>query len=200
MTYKKKDYYAIKAKEEKYPARSVYKLQEIDKKQSLIKKGYIILDLGCCPGSWLKYCSAKIGPSGKVIGIDTQTLSLSIPPNAQFIQEDIFSSPAINTFATKNTFFDLIISDLAPATSGIKNRDHQRSLQLAFRALEIAEVLLKPGSNFLCKFFQGEDNNVLFVKIKSLFSKMVLEKPKSSRKQSVELFVVGLGKKIVAST
>ena len=210
MNNKKPDFYQKKAKKEHYPARSVYKLEEIDKKHRLLKKGLTVLDLGSTPGSWIKYTATKIGPSGHVVGIDINPLPIQVPENASFIQSDIFEDSSIESIfsfltshfsllTSQNTeqgkVFDLVLSDMAPATSGIKSMDHQRSLNLAFRAIELAETCLKKGGSFLCKFFQGEDNQLLFDRVKQQFVKFHIEKPASSRKQSFELFVLGIGKK-----
>lgn len=195
MNRQKPDFYSKKAKKEHYPARSIYKLEEIDKKHSLIKPGNAILDLGSSPGSWLKYCAKKTGPTGRIIAIDRQPLSINLPDNAIFYQADIYDKNLFSLIQNSYNNFHLILSDMAPSTSGIKSVDHQRSLNLAFRAMEIAESFLKKNGAFLCKFFQGADNQLLFQKIKSMFIKTHIEKPSSSRKESFELFVLGIGKK-----
>ncbi len=184
--YSKTDFYTKKAKEENYPARSVYKLQEIDQKYKIIKAGDRVLDLGCAPGSWLMYISRKVGPRGRVLGVDINDLKIEVPDNVKFIKADVFKFEV-------NGKFNVVVSDLAPNTTGIGFADAQQSLEFCERALEIAKrVLIKEG-NFVCKIFEGEETDEIYKSIKPLFAFAKKYKPKASRKESREIYIIGVG-------
>ena len=187
------DYYSIKAKKENYAARSVYKLIEIDQKYHLIKKGMKILDIGCSPGSWSQYLLNKIG-NGKILGIDISNNIMVTDKRFTFIKSDIFKID-INLLKEKVGLFDLILSDIAPNTSGDKFRDSQISLRMLEHVFDIARHLLKPSANVIAKVFQGEDledyiKNYLKLNYKQIFR----FKPKSSRKESKEIYIIALEK------
>ena len=188
------DHYSRRAKKEKFPARSVYKLQEIQRKYNLIKKGDKVLDLGCFPGSWLLLAAKLTGAGGQVVGVDLQPVSIEIPSNARVYKADILS---INDefFRSEGQDFNIIISDMAPATSGSKHVDSARSFNLCQAALSIAQNMLIPGGSFVCKIFQGEDFKAFSDSVKSSFNKTRIFKPQSSRKASREIYIIGLGKK-----
>ena len=189
-----KDYYFYKAKKEKYPARSVYKLEEIDKKYRLIKRKNRILDLGAVPGSWSKYCGSRVGEKGLVVGVDKGKTKIEISGNMVFIQEDVFNLD-IGKLRDLTPYFDIVLSDLAPATCGIKSADQTRSLELAVRAFDIAGQVLAPGGHFVCKIFQGPDmKKMLLDKIRQSFEWVKTVKPKSTRKKSFELYIVALNR------
>ncbi|MFH1129620.1 MAG: RlmE family RNA methyltransferase [Patescibacteria group bacterium] len=182
----KEEYYTLKAKQDKYPARSVYKLQQIDEKFNLFKKNDKVLDLGCAPGSWLLYASRKIGEKGAVTGVDLEDLKTEIPSNATFLKLDV--SNFGNSITKK---FNVIMSDMAPNTSGDHSVDVQRSIELCEMALEIAKVSLNKGGNFLCKIFEGEGIQEFFKKMEQSFSFVKRYKPLASRSESREIFIIG---------
>lgn len=186
LSYSKKDFYTKKAKEENYPARSVYKLKEIDKKYGLIKKGDVVLDLGCAPGSWLLYISEKVSDNGKVIGADMADIKINLPKNAEFIKGEI-------TKIKISDRFDVVVSDLSPSTSGINFVDTGYSLELCAKALETAEMVLNPGGNFLCKIFEGEGIDEFFKTVKQNFKFAKRFRPKATRKESREIYIIGKG-------
>jgi len=191
---KVKDFYYYKAKREKYPARSVYKLEEIDRKYRLIKKGKRILDMGAAPGSWSKYCCSRVGDKGLVVAVDRGKVKIGEYNNMIFIQQDVFSMD-VARLKELTPFFDIVLSDLAPATTGIRNADQAKSLELAIRAFEIADQALAPGGHFVCKIFQGPDVKInLLDKIRRSFEWVKTVKPKSTRKESFELYIVALNK------
>jgi len=185
-----KDFYFFKAKKENYPARSIYKLEEIDKKYNLIKKGYKILDLGCAPGSWSKYCLEKVGSEGFVLGIDISDIKMSGSDNFIFLKEDIFKLDIAKVKSITQKF-DAVISDMAPATTGTREVDQARSLDLVKQAFAIAKQFLKKGGFFICKIFQGPDFNSYLKIIESDFEWLKIIKPASSRKESFEIFILG---------
>lgn len=148
------DHYTRRAKKEKYPARSVYKLEEIQQKFRILGKGDRVLDLGCAPGSWLLFAAKQTGSSGQVIGIDLQKLSIDLPPHAQAIQADV-TDPETGWVELAGGKFDVVISDMAPATTGNKVVDTARSFDLCRAALDVALKVLKPGETWFAKFFKG---------------------------------------------
>lgn len=188
------DHYSRLAKKENYPARSVYKLQEIQSRYKLIKKGGRVLDLGCYPGSWTIYASGLVGEKGTVVGIDLKKLDIKIPSNALVYQCDIFNIDD-NTLFSIGKDFDVVISDMAPATTGSKSVDAVRSYDLCMAALDIANNVLLHNGSFLCKIFQGEDFNEFLEMVKAAFNTYKIFKPQSSRKFSKEIYIIGLGKK-----
>jgi 23S rRNA (uridine2552-2'-O)-methyltransferase len=183
------DAYYRQAKKDKYPARSVYKLQEIQKKHHLIKKGHKVLDLGCCPGSWLLYAARQTGSSGKVVGIDLNPVSIQVPSHVNVLTADVLDLDA----GTLDKAFNVVLSDMAPATTGNKIVDTARSMSLCESALHIAKSVLVPGGSFVCKAFQGSDFKSFSEKVRLAFETRKIFKPRSSRKESKEIFIVGLG-------
>ena len=188
------DHYTSKAKKDNYPARSVYKLEEIQGKTKIIKKGQKILDLGCAPGSWLLYASKITGNKGKVIGIDLKPVTINLPAHARaYIGDMLFMDSELLEKVGKD--YNLVLSDMAPNTTGNKDVDAARSYNLCEAALNIACDLLLPKGNFVCKIFQGGDFEQFLLLVKKQFSKYKIFKPQSSRKASKEIFIIGLGKK-----
>lgn len=185
----KNDFYTKKAKREGYPARSVYKLQEINNKYSLIKEGDRVLDLGCAPGSWLSYISKIIGPSGKVLGVDLADIKIPVPDNAVFLRKNMFdlTDDDLWQFGMK---YNAILSDSAPKTSGIKFADAGKSLNLCEKAFQICQNFLIPGGNFFCKIFEGESTNYFFNEIKNNFRFAKRFRPKATRKESSEIYII----------
>jgi 23S rRNA (uridine2552-2'-O)-methyltransferase len=185
-----KDPYGVKAKEEGYPARSVYKLKEIQDKYRLIRPGQRIVDLGCHPGSWLRFCSQSVGPVGRVLGLDLKKPTIPLAPNMLFLQADLLKVPdeTIQEWAGQA---ELVLSDLSPKTSGIKWLDHQRSLELNLRALEIGYLVLKKGGSAVLKIFEGEGSKDFINKMKDRFEQVRIHKPKSSRSESSEIYLIG---------
>ena len=188
------DYYARQARKEKYPARSVYKLEEIQKKFSVLKKGSKVLDLGCCPGSWLLFASEAVGDRGLVFGVDISPLALRLPPNCRFLQHDVLAWDE-SFLEAIGTGFQTVLSDMAPSTTGSKFVDSHRSLELSESALAICARVLKVGGAFVCKVFQGPDFKVFSDTVTERFRRVARFKPKSSRKESKEVYIVALGKK-----
>ena len=190
------DHYSERAKKERYPARSVFKLKEAQKKFRLIKKGDRVLDLGCSPGSWLLYAAELTGKRGRVLGIDLKAPHIKLPPQAKTLRADILTIDRAWFDEQKlGDRFNVVLSDMAPATSGNKGLDAARSFQLCQAALNIAEMVLEPGGSFICKIFQGEEFKDFSDIVKNRFKRHKIFKPRSSRKESKEIFVVGLGYK-----
>jgi 23S rRNA (uridine2552-2'-O)-methyltransferase len=186
------DHYTDRAKKEKWLARSVYKLEEIDKKYNLIKKGDKILDLGCYPGSWSQYCLQKIGPGGEVVGIDFKKPAKLASPNFRFIEGDILTMNFAKNGPMEITPRHMILSDVAPQTTGMRISDASRSMELAQKALEIACVSLRYKGHFLCKLFENEEINHFKKQISNHFEQVFLIRPRAVRKRSREIYTLGL--------
>jgi 23S rRNA (uridine2552-2'-O)-methyltransferase len=188
------DHYTRRAKDENWLARSVYKLEEIDKKYRLIRPGNRVVDLGCSPGSWSQYCVKQVKMSGRVIGVDLNDKGNFSAPNFIFIQADILALDP-DELARTTGEVDLVISDLAPGTTGIRITDEARSLELAKRAFLISATLLKKGGHFLCKIFEGGDFLEFKREISGWFEDIHLSRPLAVRKRSREIYLLGYIKK-----
>lgn len=188
------DHLTRRARAEGYPARSVYKLEEIQKKFHVMKKNDVVLDLGCAPGSWMLYASAQVGDGGRVFGIDLKTVDIKLPENSISIQDDILHMDD-DRFLSETNGPDVLLSDMAPATTGRKDVDALRSFDLCQMALHVADEHLKENGNFICKIFQGNDFNAFQKHVKSKFKECKIFKPESCRKQSKEIYIIAKGKK-----
>lgn len=187
------DPFRTRARAEGYVARAVYKLKEIDEKYRLFEPGQRVLDLGCSPGSWLQYIARRVGPRGLVLGVDTAPLAIPVAPPIYFLQGAV-ESLDFEMVAGVSPVFDVVVSDLAPKTTGVRQVDQQRSLHLARRALELARRLLKSGGHFLVKVFAGPDLSQLEVALRQDFRALRRVKPAGSRAASRELYLLGLNR------
>lgn len=193
MAYNPKDYYFKQAKKENYAARSVFKLQEIDQRFNLIKQGYKILDLGAAPGSWSQYASQKVGKLGRVLGIDLQPILLTLP-NSVFVtadMRDLDLAALLKKFEFEPPF-DLVLSDMAPKTTGIRVTDQTRSRELCDLALSVAEKYLRVNGHFVAKLFHSEEFEEFRDELKKRFKEVQVLRPKSTRKESKEVFLIGM--------
>jgi len=191
-----KDFYYKKAKKEKYPARSVYKLEEALNKYKFMKRGDSVLDLGCCPGSWSLYASEVVGEKGIVVGVDLQEVVASPRAGGSeiiWIRESIMKPEMVEAVRRIRPAFRVLIADLAPRTTGNRWADHQQSMVLVRQTLALAAELLLPNGNYYCKAFQGEDYPEFVKEVGEQFQKVKTVKPKSSRVESREVFVLGMG-------
>ena len=186
---RKKEFFTELAKKEGYPARSVYKLKEINEKFGIFKKGDNILDLGSAPGSWILYASKIVGNKGQVTGVDQEEIKIGKLPNVSFIKKSVFDLQE-SDFKEK---FQSVISDLSPKTSGIKSVDSGRSLELVEKAFKTAEMFLAPGGSFVCKVFESEQINSFVNKMKKYFESVKISKPKAVFKKSKEFYLVSKG-------
>ena len=194
MSYNPRDHYFKKAKQENFAARSVFKLEEIDQRSKIFKSGQYVLDLGAAPGSWSQYASKKVGDKGRVLGVDLTPITINLP-NAVFIKADLYDLNLEETFRAHGfePSFDIVMSDMAPKTTGIKSTDQARSLALCELALDIGIRFLKPKGTFICKLFHSGDFNAFRDQMRPRFEKLDIVKPKATRQISKEIFLVGLG-------
>ncbi|WP_163337972.1 RlmE family RNA methyltransferase [Desulfopila sp. IMCC35008] len=198
---KVKDYYAQKAKKDKYPARSVYKLEEAQQKYKFLRRGDSVLDIGCYPGSWSLFASEVVGPKGVVVGVDLQQAEQQGRADGAVIHwlcQDIREPEFLKEVRRIRPSFRVIISDIAPRTTGSKWADAQKSMNLVRTTLDIVDLLLLPKGSYITKVFQGEDFPDLVESLKERFDMVKVLKPKSSRIESREVFVLGMGfKKVI---
>jgi 23S rRNA (uridine2552-2'-O)-methyltransferase len=187
------DHYTRRAREERWLARSVYKLEEIDRKVRLIRPGDRILDLGCYPGSWSQYSVVKVGPTGEVVGVDLKKPERFSSPRFKFIEADVLSLD-VQWLREEVGARELVISDLAPATSGIAVTDTSRSMELARRALEIALAVLKKGGHFLCKVFEGQEVKAFRTELAEHFARVQTLRPSAVRKASREIYLLAMNR------
>lgn len=182
----------LKAKQENYAGRAIYKLEELDKRFRLIKPGMKILDLGCWPGAWLQYAVAKAGPEAVLVGVDLEPVVLSLPSNVQTFVGDVFKlKPA--RLVERFGHFDLVLSDMAPNTTGNKDYDLPVSEDLLLRALEISTEVLRTGGHFCAKVFQGGRFGDLRKKVMATFQEGRAYRCDTTRKHSREQYLVGRG-------
>lgn len=187
------DAFGKRAQKEGYPARSIYKLEEIDRRMQLFRRGMRVLDLGASPGSWMLYAADKVGREGKVIGLDLNPARTAMPPQAHFEVGDVMEIDAANLYGEGS--FEAVISDMAPQTSGARDRDQFRSFELFMRALEIAQQVLVPSGFFVGKIFQGAEFEEARSATQAVFKKVRILKPEASRDESFETFLIGVGRK-----
>lgn len=188
-----RDAYRRQARAEGFVSRAIYKLKTIDEKYRLFRRGQRVLDLGCTPGSWLQYIALRTGPEGLVIGVDLEAPQVSLVHPLYFLPGDVLSLD-FEVIRAQSPYFEVIVSDLAPKTSGIKGVDQQRSLELAQRAWEIAQEFLASGGHFLVKIFEGPDTGILVTQLKQAFKQCQRIKPAGSRPASKEYYLLGLEK------
>ncbi len=195
-SYEKPDFWSRKAFSEGYPARSVYKLQEMNEKFGLLRKNdTIVLDLGAAPGSWTTWLLRNLDGKGKVVSCDLNPLSKSVRgENLVFIQGDLNENEIREQIKGEGPF-DLVVCDAAPLTTGNRVVDTARSQGLVKMAIYYAQTMLKPGGNFVVKIFQNGDQQQFLKQMREVFTNAKGFKPQACRSESFETFLVGLGKK-----
>lgn len=186
------DPYVQKAKKEGYRSRAVYKLIELNQKDNFIKKGMTVVDLGAAPGSWCEILKELVGVNGKIIALDI--LPMSPLPGVTIIEGD-FSEESVHQQlldTLEGQSVDLVLSDMATNTSGMKAVDQPRAMHLVELALDFAEQNLSSQGTFVIKVFQGEGFDNFLLKCRSLFKRVVIRKPQASRLRSPEVYLIGM--------
>ncbi len=195
--YKRPDRFTRRAKDEGYVARSVYKLQEIQQRFRVLRPGMRVVDLGCSPGSWLRWTAEQVGRSGTVVGVDLTEPQVSVGP---ILQRSIFEVSSDELRETLGGPADVLLSDMAPLTIGDPVADHVRQLELARCAVEHARALLVAGGSVVIKVFDGEDAHAFVQRVRRDFTQLKRVKPEATRQKSREFFVVATGYRGGAST
>jgi len=192
MSYQVRDHYFKKAKKEHFLARAVYKLEQVQKKYQLLERGQRVLDLGAAPGSWMQYTARIIGPRGFLLGVDLQPIRHPFPPHVQVLTGDIFDEAFIVSRILDKAPFDVVLSDMAPKTSGIRVADAARSALLVEQALAVARRVLRKDGRFLVKIFQGAEFHELLAEVKKSFGWVKVFKPEATRKASREIYICAM--------
>ncbi len=181
------------AKAQGYPARSVFKLEEIDRRVKLLVRGQRVLDLGAAPGSWSLYAAQRVGPEGAVLAIDLQPILQAFPATVRVAQGDAL---ALETAALSELApYDVVLSDMAPNTSGQKGADQARSFELFMRAVSVARELGRVGSHFVGKLFMSNDFEAARAALQQGYERCQVIRPDGTRSRSSEVFLVGLKKR-----
>lgn len=187
------DEYVQLSQREGYRSRAVYKLKEIDERDALLKPGMNVVELGATPGGWSQYARQKLGPRDRLLAMDI--LPMEPLPGVEFIQGDFTEDALLDRLlaALQGQTVDLVISDMAPNITGIAPSDQAKSVYLAELALDFADKVLKPGGELLTKTFQGEGFPELRQAMLQRFKTVISRKPKASRPQSREIYLLGKG-------
>ncbi len=190
------DEYVKRAQKEGYRARAAYKLTEIDDKDKLIRPGMTVVDLGATPGSWSQVVVKRLKGQGRIIALDL--LEMHPIAGVEFVQGDFREEGVLRQLEEKleNKPVDLVIADMAPNISGVKETDQAGIIHLTELALDFSKDCLKPGGNFLVKVFVGAGFDETIKSMRLQFNKVVTRKPKASRGRSSEVYLLGLGQKI----
>jgi len=187
------DEFVKRARKEGYRSRAVYKLQEIDQRDRLLKPGMTVVDLGAAPGAWSQYLVERVGRTGRVIALDI--LPMEALPGVEVLKGDFTEEATLKALldALGGRPVDLVISDMSPNISGVDSADKARAMYLSELALDFAAQVLKPGGAFLMKVFQGSGFSELYKVIQGKFTRVVSRKPKASRARSAEIYVLATG-------
>jgi 23S rRNA (uridine2552-2'-O)-methyltransferase len=187
------DPYVKMAQKDGYRSRASYKLLEIQEKDRILRPGNTVIDLGAAPGGWSQVTSRVLGDKGRLIASDI--LEMDSIPDVTFIQGDFTEESVLAQIleAVGNHPVDLVISDMAPNMSGVKMADQARAMYLCELALDLAGQVLRPGGDFLIKIFQGEGFDVYHKQVRTMFDKVQMRKPLSSRDRSREQYLLARG-------
>jgi len=193
---RKREYYYKKAKEENYRSRATYKLAQANEKYGFIQRNDVVVDLGAAPGGWIQAARKMTGKNGFVLGIDLKPIE---PFTQEYIRTIIADFTEPDTVEQIRSFLpraaDVVISDAAPNITGVWEVDHAKQIDLATKALEIAQCVLRPSGNFFVKLFEGEMFNDFILTVKELFDTVKIVKPQASRQKSSEMYLLALGLK-----
>jgi len=184
------DRFGRQAKREGFAARSVYKLEEIDRRVHLLRPGARVLDLGASPGSWSQYAADRVGPQGVVHAVDQKDPGVDLPPWVRWTHADVETLTPEELGGPAS--FDVVLSDMAPATSGHKSVDQARSFRLFIAALTLARGTLAPGGRFCGKIFQSGEFPEAHRQVREAFDKARILRPKAIRTESTEVYLIGL--------
>ncbi|MEW6353625.1 MAG: 23S rRNA (uridine(2552)-2'-O)-methyltransferase RlmE [Pseudomonadota bacterium] len=184
------DAYVKKARSEGYRARSVYKLQEIDAHDRLLRPGMTVIDLGAAPGGWAQYAAQRVGEKGRIVALDI--LPMTPIKGVEFLQGDFTEQAVFDALLATlgGSQADLVLSDMAPNISGMRSVDQPRAMYLAELALDLARQVLKPGGDLLIKVFQGSGFDELYKTLRADFGQVVARKPKASRARTPEVYLL----------
>ncbi|MDH3934523.1 MAG: 23S rRNA (uridine(2552)-2'-O)-methyltransferase RlmE [Gammaproteobacteria bacterium] len=189
------DEFVKRAQHDGYRSRAVYKLEEIQQKDRILRAGSVVVDLGAAPGGWSQYAVRQLGSKGRIFALDI--LPMDDLPGVEFIEGDFRESEALDSLMKKldGASVDLVMSDMAPNISGMEAVDQPRSMYLMELAAEFAAEVLREGGDLLFKGFHGEGFDELIKNLRSHYSKVLIRKPKASRPRSREVYVLAKGRR-----
>ena len=192
-----RDPYVQQARREGWRSRAVYKLQQIDIKERLLRPGMVCVDLGAAPGGWSQYATDKLNGRGRIVAIDL--LPMDSLPGVDFLEGDFTDDATLESLREllAGAPVDLVISDMAPNISGNRAVDQPRSMYLVELALDFCREVLKPGGDFVCKLFQGEGFDEFLAEARQSFKRVKVMKPKASRAASREVYLVARNYQLV---
>lgn len=194
--YQPKDFYFRKAKEEGLRARSAFKIDEIAKRFAIFKKGQSVVDLGAAPGGFLQIILNEVGPTGHVVGVDLAAIKPLGRANCVTAVVDVLADDfAAKLEALHGGPIDVVVSDLAPKTTGIKDVDEARSLRLVMIALDVARARGKKGGHFIAKLFMGGEFEQVRTALREGYEDVKVVRPEATRGASMEIYLVGLRKR-----
>jgi 23S rRNA (uridine2552-2'-O)-methyltransferase len=190
------DEFVKRAQREGYRSRAVFKLEEIQQKDHILKPGMVVVDLGAAPGGWSQYAVRLIGRNGSVVATDV--LPMAPLPGVEFVQGDFRDDPVLERLLEllRGREIDLVMSDIAPNISGMDAVDQPRAMYLAELAVDFADRVLRPGGDLLVKLFQGEGFDALLKDLRGRYDKVVMRKPRASRARSREVYALARGRKV----
>ncbi|MDJ0750360.1 MAG: 23S rRNA (uridine(2552)-2'-O)-methyltransferase RlmE [Woeseiaceae bacterium] len=185
-----RDPYVRQARQEGWRSRAVYKLEQIDRKERLLKPDMVVVDLGSAPGSWSQYVTEKLKGRARIVAVDL--LPMDVLPDVEFVQGDFRDDEVFGQLmaAVGEAGADLVLSDMAPNISGTRAVDQPRSMYLVELALDMARQVLRPGGSFVCKVFQGEGFDEFVKDARNSFERVRVIKPSASRAGSREVYLV----------
>jgi 23S rRNA (uridine2552-2'-O)-methyltransferase len=188
------DVWVKRAQREGYRSRAVYKLDEIQQKDRILKPGMTVVDLGAAPGGWSQYALQQLHGRGRVVALDI--LPMEPLPGVDFIQGDFRDTEVLEALLEKTAGVpvDLVMSDMAPNISGMKAVDIPRSMYLVELAVELADKVQGEGGDLLFKAFHGEGFDAVLKNLREKYSKLLIRKPKASRPRSREVYVLAKGR------
>ena len=190
------DEFVKRAQREGFRSRAVYKLDEIQQRDHIIRPGMTIVDLGAAPGGWSQYALGLVGRKGRIVAMDI--LPMAPLPGVEFVQGDFHDDAVLEQLlqAMQGQAIDLVMSDIAPNITGVDVVDQPRAMYLAELAVDFADKVLRPGGDLLVKLFQGEGFDELLRDLRSRYEKVVIRKPKASRARSREVYALARGRRI----
>jgi 23S rRNA (uridine2552-2'-O)-methyltransferase len=191
--YRRSDHFTERARKSGYPARSVFKLADLDGRAHLLRRGMCVLDLGAAPGSWTLYAAERVGAEGRVLAVDLTPIGVDLPANVTAMVGDALELQ--NDALALHAPYDVVLSDMAPSTTGSKQTDAIRSAALVERAIAVADALAGPGSALVAKLFMGAEYDAIRELLRQRYATLRTLRPDAVRARSVEVFLVATGRK-----
>jgi 23S rRNA (uridine2552-2'-O)-methyltransferase len=188
------DRFHRRARAEGFRARSAYKLEALADRFHLFRRGDYVVDLGAAPGAWLQVALARVGPQGRLVGVDVSPIEPFAAPNVLLVQADVRDPETASSIRDHlGRRADVVLSDLAPKLTGIEATDEARSVELVDSTVELLRALLRPGGRFLGKLFMGPNYPTAIAELRRVFAEVKATRPEATRRRSAELYVAGLG-------